>query len=250
VIGQEVGRTADIDDCLHLTRVLGELRVGVVASVFHPEQSCQLRSGGVPESPDVVWIDVVLAGIGPQPTNGKLHIIQLHRPVVLVSMKQPVVHRCRDKSTARQEIAHTAHGAFVETAPAAAVKQHNCRTRTRTAVGWQVKIEQQLLATRLSVGNVLLHRDCAGRHRSGRLRIWRQRRPALLGACESGQSQNQAQQETTSEHFRRLYVLGRLACAAPLCLMDPLVYPVMSAIYKKLGCAYTRIHIDVFGRSS
>src|ERR1700722_3343418 len=98
-------------------------------SLFHSKKSRQLCARGMAEGADVVGIDSVFSGVGPNPAHGTLYVVQLYWPEILAGVHQPVIDRECNKAGTRKIRAHPMHGCFVEADPASAMDQHHGRTQ-------------------------------------------------------------------------------------------------------------------------
>src|SRR5579883_2033838 len=108
------------------------------------------------EGADAIRVDLILRRVRPDPADRKLNIVQLRRPAISIAIEEPVIGRKSDVSIAREELAHTGHGALVEAGPAAAVKKYDARAHLRAGSGWLVDIEVQRSTSDGSVHDVFL----------------------------------------------------------------------------------------------
>src|SRR5579872_55210 len=145
VIDREVCRAADVHHGLDSAGVFREGWVGIVAGIQHPEQGSELSASRVAECADVAGIDIVLCGVGANPTHTTLYVVQLRWPAILGAVEEAVVDGKRHKARASQELTHALHGALVEADPTAAVDENYGWTRMIQFPAGLVDIKQKRL---------------------------------------------------------------------------------------------------------
>ena len=100
--------------------------------------------------------DIVFGGVGAEPADGALHVIELRGPAILAIMKETVVHGDGDKSGTRQKLGERAHGGFVEAGPATTVNQNDGGARMIGVARRLENIEEKRFATGGPVADVIV----------------------------------------------------------------------------------------------
>ena len=136
VLVDEIDRPAVVDHRLDEARLTLMRAIACVIRVLagHPQQHSKVAAGRIAEGADVVRVEVVVPGVGPQPSDGGLAVVERGRERRLAG--EPVVDRRGDEAE-RGEVHDVAGGAMLPRGeaglvpfdPSAAVDDHDAGPR-------------------------------------------------------------------------------------------------------------------------
>src|SRR5262249_15755642 len=131
----------------------------------HAEELRQVAAGRPARDADAVGVEVILAGVGPQPAHRLLDVVDGGGERVL--RRQPVGHGRRDVALLRQAHAQAVVAVAVAGAEPAAVDAEH-RREGAVALFGPGEVELQVLPVRVGVLDVRLEDDVVGHGRTGR----------------------------------------------------------------------------------